>query len=166
MFKDGRQKVEDERNKKDNQSYFGILLLLSIIMIFASSCQDIKKIEKPDNLIAKEVMVSILTDVYISNASRSINNKLLKEYNIKLDSLIYNKYKIDSLQFIESNAYYSSDLKTYAKIITSVEERLNLLKIEKDSIYEMVKKEKGDTIKSKEKEAPKLLTEPVESEIN
>jgi len=166
MFKDGRQKAEDERNKKDNQSYFGILLLLSIIMIFASSCQDIKKIEKPDNLIAKEVMVSILTDVYISNASRSINNKLLKEYNIKLDSLIYNKYKIDSLQFIESNAYYSSDLKTYAKIITSVEERLNLLKIEKDSIYEMVKKEKGDTIKSKEKEAPKLLTEPVESEIN
>ena len=166
MFEDGRQKAEEERNKKDNQRYFGILLLLSIIMTFASSCQDIKKIEKPDNLIAKEVMVSILTDVYISNASRSINNKLLKEYNIKLDSLIYNKYKIDSLQFIESNAYYSSDLKTYAKIITSVEERLNLLKIEKDSIYEMVKKEKGDTIKSKEKEAPKLLTEPVESEIN
>ena len=138
-------------------------------------CQDIKEIEKPENLIAKEVMVNILTDVYISNASRSINNKLLKEYNIKLDSLIYNKYHIDSLQFVESNAYYSSNLKTYTKLITSVEERLKVLQIEKDSIYEIIKKEKEDSTKAKKKEdstnvkikeEPKLLADPVESGIN
>ena len=138
-------------------------------------CQDIKEIEKPENLIAKEVMVNILTDVYISNASRSINNKLLKEYNIKLDSLIYNKYHIDSLQFVESNAYYSSNLKTYTKLITSVEERLKVLQIEKDSIYEIIKKEKEDSTKAKKKEdstnvkikeEPKLLVDPVESGVN
>ena len=138
-------------------------------------CQDIKEIEKPEDLIAKEVMVNILTDVYISNASRSINNKLLKEYNIRLDSVIYNKYHIDSLQFVESNAYYSSNLKTYTKLITSVEERLKVLQIEKDSIYEIIKKEKEDSTKAKKKEdstnvkikeEPKLLVDPVESGVN
>ena len=150
---------------------------LSIIIcaILFLGCQDIKEIEKPENLIAKEVMVNILTDVYISNASRSINNKLLKEYNIRLDSLIYNKYHIDSLQFVESNAYYSSNLKTYTKLITSVEERLKVLQIEKDSIYKIIKKEKEDSTKAKKKEdstnvkkkeEPKLLANPIESEIN
>ncbi len=138
-------------------------------------CQDIKEIEKPENLIAKEVMVNILTDVYISNASRSINNKLLKEYNIRLDSVIYNKYHIDSLQFVESNAYYSSNLKTYTRIITEVQEGLIILQKEKDSIYEKIKKEKEDSTKAKKKEdstkikkkeEPKLLANPVESEIN
>lgn len=141
---------------------------LSIIIcaILFLGCQDIKEIEKPENLIAKEVMVNILTDVYISNASRSINNKLLKEYNIRLDSVIYNKYHIDSLQFVESNAYYSSNLKTYNSIITKVQEGLIILQKEKDSIYEKIKKEKEDSTKTKKKEESKLLADPVKSEIN
>ena len=150
---------------------------LSIIFctILFLGCQDIKEIEKPENLIAKEVMVTILTDVYISNASRSINNKLLKEYNIRLDSVIYNKYHIDSLQFVESNAYYSSNLKTYTSIITEVQEGLIILQKEKDSIFEIIKKAKEDSTKAKKKEdstkikkkeEPKLLGDPVESDIN
>ena len=113
-------------------------------------------------------MVNILTDVYISNASRSVNNKLLKEYHIRLDSIIYNKYQIDSLQFVESNAYYSSNLKTYTKIITRVQDRLILLQKEKDSIYEIIEKEKKieDSIKVQKKKEPKLLIDPVESGIN
>ncbi len=138
-------------------------------------CQDIKEVEKPENLISQEVMVTILTDVYISNASRSVNNKLLKEYNIRLDSVIYNKYHIDSLQFVESNAYYSSDLKTYKGMITKVQEGLIILQKEKDSVFEKIKKEKEDSTKAKKKEdstkikikeTPKLLANPIESDIN
>jgi len=163
--------MREERKEKIEKRvasgyFFGNMMLVILLIFFASSCQDVKKPKIPENLISKEKMADILTDVYISNAARSVNNKLLKEYNIKLDSVIYKKYNIDSLQFAESNAFYSSNLKIYTKIITSVEERLNILKIEKDSIYEAIKKEKGDTIKSKEKEEPKLLTDPVESGIN
>lgn len=148
-------------------------ILICAILFFG--CQDIKEVEKPENLIAKEVMVAILSDVYISNASRSVNNKLLKEYNISLDSVIYNKYHIDSLQFVESNAYYSSNLKTYKGMITEVQEGLIILQKEKDSIYEKIKKEKEDSTKAKKKEdstkikkkeEPKLLGNPVESDIN
>lgn len=88
-----------------------------VVLIFLG-CQEVKKPEKPSDLISKDKMVDILIDVYISNASRSINNKLIKDYNIKLDSIIYIKYNIDSLQFVESNGYYSSNLKTYTKLIT------------------------------------------------
>ena len=150
-------------------------LSILIFAILFLGCQDIKEVEKPKHLISQEVMVTILTDVYIGNASRSVNNKLLKEYNISLDSMIYNKYHIDSLQFVESNAYYSSNLETYNDIITKVQEDLIILQKEKDSIYEKIKKEKEDSTKAKKKEdstkikkkeTPKLLANPIESEIN
>ncbi len=160
------KKIEAGSFNQKNKNILNLGLLFVVFLVI--SCQDIKKIEKPENLIAKDKMVNILTDVYISNASRSVNNKLLKEYHIRLDSIIYNKYQIDSLQFVESNAYYSSNLKTYTKIITRVQDRLILLQKEKDSIYEIIEKEKKieDSIKVQKKKEPKLLIDPVESGIN
>ena len=111
-------------------------------------------------------MVDILTDVYISNAARSINNRLLKEYNIKLDSIVYKKYDIDSLQFAKSNEYYSTNLTTYTNLISSVEERLNILHIEKDSIYTIIKKEKEDTISGKKMEKVGVLRYSVKGNSN
>jgi len=100
-------------------------------------------------------MVDILTDVYISNASRNVNNKLIRKRNLQLDAIIYNKYNVDSLQFVLSNAYYSSDLKTYGKLLTQVQDVLVLLQKEKDSIYKIVFKQ--DSIKNIEIRAQKLI---------
>ncbi|RZP15290.1 MAG: DUF4296 domain-containing protein, partial [Flavobacteriales bacterium] len=86
------------------------LTCLIFFMIYFISCQDVQKPEIPTNLISQEDMVGILTDVYVSNAARNINNKLLRNKNIKLDSVIFIKYKVDSLQFALSNDYYSSNL--------------------------------------------------------
>ncbi len=166
MLEDRRQKTEEREVKKDNRGSLGIFLLLCVLFVIVTSCQDVKKPEKPQNLIPQETMANILTDIYISNAARSVNNRLLKEYNIKLDSVIYEKYEIDSLQFVESNAFYSSNIKTYTKIISSIEERLKLLQEEKDSIYEIIKKERGDTISGKEKIKEGLLINPVKNGIN
>ena len=161
-----REERKEKREKRVAPDYFLGNMVFVFLLIFFASCQDIKKPEKPQNLISKEKMTAILTDVYISNAARSINNKLLKEYHIKLDSLVYKKYQIDSLQFAESNAYYSSNLKVYTQIITSVEERLIVLQKEKDSIYELVKKEKGDTISGKDQVKKSLLESSLKSETN
>jgi len=118
------------------------------------SCQDVKKPERPANLISKEKMVDILSDVYISNASRNVNNKLIKKMNLKLDSLIYAKYEIDSIQFAQSNAFYSSDLKTYGNLLSQVKARFEILKTEKDSLYKIAKKE--DSILKTAKKKPKV----------
>jgi len=141
-----------------------IFYVLVAIIIFG--CQNVNKPIKPENLISKEEMVSILTDAYISNAARSFNYNLIKKIGIRLDSLLYEKYNIDSLQFAESNTFYSSDLKTYANIISKVEKRLLVLQNEKDSVYDVIKKEKGDTINFRNKGETKLLVDPVESKSN
>ena len=129
--------------------------ILVLILIFGyTSCQDVKKPEIPSDLISQKKMVNILTDLYISNASRNVNNKLIKKRNLQLDSIIYNKYQIDSLQFVVSNAYYSSDLKIYGNLLGQVQDRLVVLQKEKDSVYKIVFKQ--DSIKKSKNKSPKL----------
>ncbi|MDC0857954.1 DUF4296 domain-containing protein [Flavobacteriaceae bacterium] len=122
------------------------------------SCQDVQKPEKPANLISQEIMVDILTDVYVSNAARNVNNKLLRNKNIKLDSVIFNKYKVDSLQFVLSNNYYSSNLDIYRDLLIKAQEKLMVLQIEKDSIYRAVTKQ-DSIINSLKREAVKNARE-------
>lgn len=130
-------------------------ILILLLIISYTSCQDVKKPEIPTDLISQDIMVNILTDVYISNASRNVNNKLIIKRNLRLDAIIYNKYNVDSLQFVVSNTYYSSDLKTYGKLLTQVQDVLILLQKEKDSIYKIVFKQ--DSIKNIEIRAQKLI---------
>ena len=110
---------------------FGTLALLLFTLV---ACQDVNAPRKPDNLIPKEMMVDILTDCYINNAARSISYVKLKDSGIKLDSMIYLKYQIDSVQFTLSNEYYSLQFNTYIDMLTQVEERLEKIKSQTDSI--------------------------------
>ena len=103
-------------------------------------------------------MIDILTDVYISNAARNVNNKLLRNKNIKLDSVIFNKYRVDSLQFVLSNNYYSSNLDIYRDLLIKEQEKLMVLQIEKDSIYRAVTKQ-DSIINSLKREAVKNARE-------
>ncbi|HBY66927.1 MAG TPA: DUF4296 domain-containing protein, partial [Flavobacteriaceae bacterium] len=80
-----------------------------ILLIVAFGCQSVQKPEKPENLIPKEKMIDIMMESYLSNAARSVNNRKLRSYGLKLDSLIYAKYNIDSLQLAKSNTYYAAD---------------------------------------------------------
>ena len=107
-------------------------MFLAIILL--CSCQDVKMPERPENLISEEKIVKVYTDAYINNAAKNVNNKLLIESGVKLDSILYKKHNIDSLQFAKSNAYYSSDLSNYAKLFTRVELRLKSLQIRADSL--------------------------------
>lgn len=130
-------------------NYKSVLVLWFLICF--TSCQDVQKPEMPNDLISQDKMVDILTDVYISNASRNVNHKLIKKRNLQLDSIIYKKHEVDSLQFVVSNAYYSSDLKVYKDLLSKVQGRLQTLQKEKDSIYKIVYKQ--DSIKDRKKRA-------------
>ena len=76
-----------------------------LVLVILASCQHVDRPEKPENLIPKDQMVQILAEAYTGNAARSISNRTLREEGLQIDSLIYNKYRIDSLQFVESNDY-------------------------------------------------------------
>jgi len=104
------------------------------------SCQNVEKPEAPENLISETEMVNILTESYLMNASRSTANRTLATKGIKLDSILFKKYAIDSLQFAQSNAYYSTNLNAYKEIFTKVEENIQLEKTKRDTLYARFKR--------------------------
>ncbi|MGJ8665640.1 MAG: DUF4296 domain-containing protein [Patiriisocius sp.] len=108
-----------------------------IFFFIVASCQDVKRPEAPDNLISEAQMVDIMTDAYLMNAARSVDIRTIRKEGISLDSLIYAKFKIDSLQFAKSNAYYTNDLNTYNDIFLKVEQRLITEKANRDTLYQI-----------------------------
>ena len=131
--------------------FLTFLIFLALII----SCQDVKRPEKPENLIPKDKMVAILAESYTGNAARSINNRVLKDQVIELDSLIYKKFDIDSLQFAESNAYYASQLNEYIAILKQVEDRLTAQKAEIDTLLIREAKLKRDSLDAEREQRKK-----------
>ncbi|MEM7085364.1 MAG: DUF4296 domain-containing protein [Bacteroidota bacterium] len=112
-----------------------VLHIVLMALVF-SGCQDVKYPEPPENLLPKEKFVQVLADAYIGNASRSrsVNNRILRNNGIQLDSLLYNKHQVDSLSFAESNTYYASNLEVYTEIILEVQKLLTEKKVRIDSL--------------------------------
>jgi hypothetical protein len=90
--------------------------------------------EKPKDLIDKDQMVAILYDLYVINAMKSSNMQYLEDRRITSASYILHKYKVDSLQFEQSDRYYASDVEEYEKLYQRVSEKLNVNKAVIDSL--------------------------------
>lgn len=136
-------------------------LLLFVLVFFG--CQNVERPQKPKNLISKEKMVEVLTEAYLANAARSVNNQAIIDKGIQMDTLIYGKFNIDSLQFVQSNAYYATDLNTYLEIFQKVETRLRAKQQKLDSIRQLDKNRK-DSIANKQK-AEKPQAEPLRDSL-
>ena len=74
---------------------------------------------------------------------------------IKIDSMIYAKSQIDSLQFAKSNAYYASDINSYMIMIQKVESELLSMREEMDSIIKL-DRARRDSISERLKSANKV----------
>lgn len=130
-------------NKQTGFLKNGCHFLIALIFgLFVSACQDVKRPQLPTNLIAKDTMVSILVDAYTINAARSIDNRIIVNKGVLVDSILYAKHQIDSLQFAQSNAYYASDLDIYKKLFLQVAEKLKVEKTKKDTLFTQYKRAK------------------------
>ena len=101
----------------------GLLLFLSFFIIL-TSCKN-TTVEKPDNLIEEDKMINILYDVSVLEAIKVTNPKSLETRKINTNRYIFQKYKIDSLQFVKSDLYYSSDPDNYGEIYKKVIEKID-----------------------------------------
>ena len=99
--------------------------LVTLFLLFAIliSCQK-PAVSKPDNLIDEEVMVDIMYDVSVLEAMKSQKAFVLEANKINPNTYIYKKYKIDSLQFANSDKFYASDIKKYKEIFEKVNKRM------------------------------------------
>ncbi len=98
-------------------------LIFTLVMLLLFSCAE-KLIEKPDNLIPSDKMVLILKELAIVNAAKATNLSKLKENGIDPTMFVFEKYKIDSAQFVDSDRYYASIPSEYEAIYKEVENQL------------------------------------------
>lgn len=132
----------------------------TIILIFTLTffgCQNVKQPEKPKNLIAKDKMIDMLTEAYLANAARSVDNKSIISKGIKMDSLVYKNFGVDSIQFAQSNEFYASDVNVYMEIFQKVEARLTGMQKEMDSIRETEKSKKDSISKKNDDKKPNAV---------
>ncbi len=125
-------------------------VILFIVIISFFGC-DKSLVEKPDNLIAKNVMMDMMYDMSILDALKYQNANSLYTNGINPKRYIYEKYKIDSLQYVKSNAYYAADYKEYKDMFDAVNKRIKVEKRAVDSILAIKTKKELKLKKIKDK---------------
>jgi len=120
--------------------------LFIITLIIFLSCESRTKYEKPSDLISKDQMVDLLTDLHLANGITGIKSKNELKVNNYI-SFLYEKYNIDSTRFASSNLYYISNIIEYEKMLKEVKKRIESQRIlfEEDSI--MIRDSKGKKLK-------------------
>ena len=127
-----------------------IITFLTIIALFVSCKQEV--INKPEQLIERDVMVDIMYDLSILEAMKYQNPTTLDTFKINPREYILKKYKIDSLQFAKNNVYYAADYKGYKLMFEKVTKRLDDNKTKIDSLINFEKKKKKPALPEIKKE--------------
>jgi len=141
-------------------------VVIVILCFLAVTCDGSDRIKKPDNLIPKDKMSDILYDLYIVNAAKGVNRKLLETNGLEPETYILTKYNIDSTQFSNSNAYYAIKNDVYKTIVDKVKERLEKEKAEFEEIQEkeeMKTKTRRDSIKNHAKRRKDSIRKVIDS---
>lgn len=120
------------------------------------SCAE-EVVKKPENLIPKDKMATILLDLTLLNATKTAARNKFEDSGIDVMDFLYNKYGIDSTQFAQSDLYYASNPLIYQEIYQSVKDKLDVAKKDleerskrrSDSIRKAneAKTQNGDSIK-------------------
>lgn len=134
-------------------------LVIFVLGALLWSCNDSDQPEKPENLIPKNKMESVLYDLYVINAAKGVNRKLMEKNGIIPETYILTKHKIDSAQFADSNSYYAYNPDSYRAMVENVKKRL-----EKDKKkYESLEKKEGKAAKRRRDSIKRMNTKNKDS---
>jgi hypothetical protein len=126
-------------------------LSVILVMLLLFSCAE-ELIQKPENLIPQDKMVLIFKELAIVNAAKGTNIGNLKDNGIEPTTYLFEKFEIDSAQFVDSDRYYASKPLLYETMYKDVETKLENQRIQ----LEAMKKEK-DSLNLVKKTASKDL---------
>jgi len=114
-------------------------------------------VKEPKRLINKEKMVDIMYDLALLDGMKVQDPTLSESLKISTNQYIFKKYKIDSVQFAQSNIYYAADYKQYEKMYNEVKARIEKNKVDVNALIRA--KTKKDILESKAKKKLKLKKE-------
>lgn len=129
------------------------LIYIIILNLFFGACTSNTIIKKPENLIPKEQMVDLLTDIFLANGGDNIKNINLQR-NANYFPFVFDKYQIDTTRFKESNYYYTSRIDDYDEILEKVDTRLKALKEKYDNeikLTDSIERVKKDSLRNTKK---------------
>lgn len=105
-----------------------ILILLFAILIGSCKNNRIDRPEKPKNLLSQDQMVEVIYDMTLMSAAKGLNRRIIENNGVDPEAFVFEKHNIDSVQFAESNRYYSYDIKVYESIYQRVKTKLEAQK--------------------------------------
>ncbi|MDO6595495.1 DUF4296 domain-containing protein [Oceanihabitans sp. 2_MG-2023] len=143
-------------------------ILFTCLVLLLVSCYNQNKPNKPDNLISKDKMVSVIIDMSMYSSAKGVNKKILENNGVKLQELIFKKHNIDSAQFANSNYYYTYHTEDYEVIYKQVRDSLTKLKAEYTALDKIESEQKkiNDSIKQSKLKNNNLMEAPLETALN
>jgi hypothetical protein len=136
------------------------IILFLVVFIFGISCNK-ELVKEPKSVIEKEKMVDIMYDLALLEAMKVENPALMDSMKFTSNQYIYKKYKIDSVQFAQSNIYYAADYEEYEKMYNQIKTRLENEKTQVNVLIKGEAKQKILKAKNKKKLEEKKVADSI-----
>jgi len=120
-------------------------VFIILVLFLSVSCKK-ELVKEPAKLIAKEKMIDIIYDLSLLDAIKYQQPLSLDSVESNPKKFIFKKYKVDSLQFAQSNIYYAADYDNYKEMFDEINARLDK---EKKIIEKKIKAEEKKAAKAK-----------------
>ena len=134
-------------------------VLIILVLFLSVSCKK-ELVKEPKQLVEKEKMIDIMYDLSLLEAIRYQNPASLDSIETSPTKFVLQKYKVDSLQFAQSNMYYAADYNNYKEMFDEVGKRLEKNKRAADSLVKIEEKKaakiKKKAVKQTEKDSVKI----------
>ena len=139
-------------------------IVIILVLFLSVSCKK-ELVKQPAKLIEKEKMVDIMYDLSLLDAMRYQNPLPLDSVETDPVKFILRKFKVDSLQFAQSNMYYAADYEGYKEMFDEVIKRLAVNQRATDSILKIEEKKAAKEKKKKEKDSIKdIVKKPLKQQ--
>jgi len=139
-------------------------IVIILVLFLSVSCKK-ELVKQPAKLIEKEKMIDIMYDLSLLDAMKYQNPISLDSVETDPVKFILRKFKVDSLQFAQSNMYYATDYEAYKEMFDEVSKRLAVNQRATDSIMKIEDKKAAKDKKKKEKDSIKeAVKKPVKQQ--
>lgn len=95
-----------------------------MILFLSVSCKK-ELVKEPAKLIEKEKMIDIIYDLSLLEAIKYQQPLSLDSVESNPTKFVFKKYRVDSLQFAQSNIYYAADYDSYKEMFDEINARLD-----------------------------------------
>ncbi|MDN6279614.1 MAG: DUF4296 domain-containing protein [Psychroflexus sp.] len=119
---------------------FGVGIFLMVV-----ACQKSYSVAEPDQLIEKQEMIHIITDMMILDAASNVSDIPLLKNDVKAYRFIADKYNVDSIQLKQNLTYYNTRFDENLEIYEQVKKRIEVKRNVMDSILS-----RADSLKTKQ----------------